>query len=125
MHSTLHRFRWRGFAGAALALATATSLTVASTSAEAQRARRGPTSEPIVSVYEVKTEPVRERVAAVGSGRALSQVTLTTRVAGVISEVLFQGGDRVEKDQVLVRLASEPEAIAVETAEAQRAQAFD
>jgi RND family efflux transporter MFP subunit len=94
--------------------------------AEAQRARRGgPPSETTVSTYTVKTEPVSERVAAVGSGRALSQVTLTTRVAGVISEIFFKGGDRVEKDQVLLKLASEPEAIAVETAEAQRAQAFD
>ncbi|WP_072395220.1 efflux RND transporter periplasmic adaptor subunit [Hyphomicrobium sp. CS1GBMeth3] len=125
MHSMLHPFRRSGLAGSALTLAAAASLTLASTSTEAQRTRRGPATEPIVSVYEVKTEPVRERVAAVGSGRALAQVTLTTRVAGVISEVLFKGGDRVEKDQVLVRLASEPEAIAVETAEAQRAQAFD
>src|SRR5690606_21634298 len=87
--------------------------------------RRGAATEAIVSVYDVKAEPVSERVAAVGSGRALAQVTLTTRVAGVISEVQFKGGDKVEKGQVLVKLASEPEAIAVETAEAQRAQAFD
>jgi RND family efflux transporter MFP subunit len=93
--------------------------------AEAQQRRRGPPTDTIVSVYEVKAEPVSERIAAVGSGRALEQVTLTTRVAGVISDVLFKGGDKVEKGQVLVKLASEPEAIAVETAEAQRAQAFD
>lgn len=93
--------------------------------AEAQRTRRGAATEAVVSVYDVKTEPATERVAAVGSGRAREQVTLTTRVAGVISDVLFKGGDRVEKNQVLIKLASEPEAIAVETAEAQRAQAFD
>jgi RND family efflux transporter MFP subunit len=92
--------------------------------AEAQRARRAP-GETIVSIHEVKMEPAVERVAAVGSGRAREQVTLTTRVAGVISEVLFEGGNKVEAGQVLLKLASEPEAIAVETAEAQRAQAFD
>lgn len=93
--------------------------------ADAQQRARRAAGETIVSVYEVKTEPAVERVAAVGSGRAREQVTLTTRVAGVISDVSFEGGNKVEAGQVVVKLASEPEAIAVETAEAQRAQAFD
>jgi RND family efflux transporter MFP subunit len=110
----------------ALALASATLLlTSFAPSADAQRTRRGPEGDAIVSVYEVKTAPVNERIAAVGSGRAREQVTLTTRVAGVISEVLFTGGAKVEAGQDLVKLASEPEAIAVETAAAQRSQAFD
>ncbi|CAN0510715.1 unnamed protein product, partial [Phaeothamnion confervicola] len=109
-----------------LALASAAAvLLLLATSADAQRARRGGApADTVVSVYDVKTEPVSERIAAVGSGRAQEQVTMTTRVAGVISEVMFKGGDKVEKGQVLVKLASEPEAIAVETADAQRAQAF-
>jgi len=94
-------------------------------SAEAQRPRRGAQSEPVVSLTTVQMQQVAERVAAVGSGQARQQVTLTTRVAGVISEVLFKGGDKVSKDQPLIRLAAEPEAIAVETAAAQRAQASD
>lgn len=94
--------------------------------AEAQRARRGGMEQdPVISTYDVKTAPANERVAAVGSGRARQQVTLTTRVAGVIQEVRFKGGDKVEAGQALVRLNAEPEAIAVETAEAQRQQAFD
>ncbi len=92
--------------------------------AEAQR-RRGGDTTPVVTAIEVKTERINERVAAVGSGRARQQVTLTTRVAGVISQVLFEGGAKVEAGQVLVKLNAEPEAIAVETAEAQRAQAND
>jgi len=87
--------------------------------------RRGSDAEPVVSLYDVSIAKVAERVAAVGSGQARQQVTLTTRVAGVISEILFKGGDKVAKDQPLVKLAAEPEAIAVETAEAQRAQASD
>lgn len=120
------RYRRSGLAAVTLGLASAAAaLSFMASGAEAQRVRRGQPTEAIVSVYDVQTQPVTERVAAVGSGRALAQVTLTTRVAGVISEVLFKGGDKVEKDQVLLKLASEPEAIAVETAEAQRAQAFD
>lgn len=92
--------------------------------AEAQR-RRGGDTIPVVSTVDVKTERINERVAAVGSGRARQQVTLTTRVAGVIGDVLFEGGQKVDAGQVLIKLNSEPEAIAVETAEAQRAQAFD
>ncbi len=92
--------------------------------AQAQR-RKGADAVPAVTTIDVKTEPVSERIAAVGSGRALQQVTLTTRVAGVISEVLFEGGQKVEAGQPLLKLNSEPEAIAVETADAQRAQAAD
>lgn len=125
MNSTSVRRRSRpGVLSLGLASAAAV-LSLLPSNAEAQRARRGAPTEAIISVYDVKTEPVSERIAAVGSGRARAQVTLTTRVAGVISDVQFTGGDKVEKDQVLVKLASEPEAIAVETAEAQRAQAFD
>lgn len=93
--------------------------------AEAQRAPRSIAGDPVVSVHDVKFERINERVAAVGSGRARQQITLTTRVAGVIAEVLFKGGDKVEAGQPLIRLSSEPEEIAVETAEAQRSQAFD
>jgi RND family efflux transporter MFP subunit len=92
--------------------------------AEAQR-RRGADRPPAVTLADVTVERINDRIAAVGSGRARQQVTLTTRVAGVISEVLFEGGSQVELDQPLVKLDSEPEAIAVETAEAQRAQAAD
>ncbi|WP_295555923.1 efflux RND transporter periplasmic adaptor subunit [uncultured Hyphomicrobium sp.] len=116
--------RLRRFARPAGLFSAAATLVLLTPAAEAQRVRRE-AAETIVSIYDVKAEPVSERVAAVGSGRAREQVTLTTRVAGVISEVLFKGGDKVEKGQVLAKLASEPEAIAVETAEAQRAQAFD
>jgi RND family efflux transporter MFP subunit len=92
--------------------------------AHAQR-RKGADLVPPVTAVEVKLQAVSERVAAVGSGRARQQVTLTTRVAGVIAEVMFEGGQKVEAGQALLKLNAEPEAIAVETAEAQRAQAAD
>jgi RND family efflux transporter MFP subunit len=103
------------------------ALVLASPDALAQRspgAGRGNQAS-IVTLAEVKVERMNERVAAVGSARARQQVTLTTRVAGVIAEVLFEGGQLVEANQPLVRLNNEPESIAVETAEAQRAQAAD
>ena len=90
-------------------------------------AQRGPggggrgAAAPAVTLADVKVARMNERIAAVGSARARQQVTLTTRVAGVIAEVLFEGGQLVEANQPLVKLNAEPEAIAVETAEAQRA----
>jgi multidrug efflux pump subunit AcrA (membrane-fusion protein) len=49
-------------------------------------------------LVETQVERINDRVAAVGSGRARQQVTLTTRVAGVITEVLFEGGSQVKRD---------------------------
>ena len=112
-------------ASALSAFAAALIVAAAITPAEAQRGRRGADVEPVISIYEVRTAPAIERVAAVGSGKARHQVNLTTRVAGVIDEVLFKGGDNVEAGQPLIRLNSDPEAIAVESAEAQRQQAAD
>jgi RND family efflux transporter MFP subunit len=117
-----------GLARLAFSLAIAVGgMALAGTAAHAQAQRgaaRG-SAAPAVTLGDVKLERMNERVAAVGSARARQQVTLTTRVAGVIEEVLFQGGQLVEANQPLVRLNAEPEKIAVETAEAQRAQASD
>ncbi len=117
--------RSRGCGQLAGLLGLVLTLLLLPSGAEAQRRRGGGDTTPVISAVEVKTERINERVAAVGSGRARQQVTLTTRVAGVIAEVLFEGGQKVEAGQVLVKLNAEPEAIAVETAEAQRAQAND
>jgi RND family efflux transporter MFP subunit len=103
----------------------AVAMLSASDNANAQRRGGRPDIAPAVTFVDVKLQRMNERVAAVGSGRARQQVTLTTRVAGVISEVLFEGGDTVQAGQPLVKLNAEPEAIAVETAEAQRSQAAD
>ncbi len=88
-------------------------------------AGRGANALTTVTSADVKLERINERVAAVGSARARAQVTLTTRVAGVIDKVLFEGGQIVEANAPLVELNAEPERIAVETAAAQRQEAAD
>lgn len=91
----------------------------------AQRAGKRGDIAPAVTLADVKIQRMNQRVAAVGSGRARQQVTLTTRVAGVIDKVLFDGGQLVEANQGLIQLNADTEAIAVETAQAQRAEAAD
>ncbi|HVZ04538.1 efflux RND transporter periplasmic adaptor subunit [Hyphomicrobium sp.] len=98
---------------------------LATAAVHAQRAGKRGDILPAVTLADVKIQRMNQRVAAVGSGRARQQVTLTTRVAGVIDKVMFEGGQLVEANQGLVQLNADTEAIAVETAQAQRAQAAD
>jgi RND family efflux transporter MFP subunit len=110
----------------ALMLAAACSILMITTgTADAQRGRGRAVGPPPVTLVDVQLVPINERVAAVGSGRARRQVTIATRHAGVVEKVLFEGGSMVDANQPLVQLRAETEQIAVETAEAQRAQAAD
>ncbi len=121
--------RLRCWPGSLLALAAVSAgLLAVAPEASAQRApgaARGANALTPVTLTDVKIERINERIAAVGSARARQQVTMTTRVAGVIDKVMFEGGQMVEANQPLVQLNAEAEAIAVETAEAQRQQAAD
>ncbi len=114
----------RNTAAAALFMAVVSFALVVSFETSAQR-QRGRDTTPPVTISKVVFEALNDRVAAVGSGRSRRQVTVSTRVAGVIDKVLFEGGQNVTAGQPLIQLSAEPEAIAVETAEAQRAQAAD
>ncbi len=100
-------------------------LLLAATDADAQRRKGRTAAAPPVTLFDVQVVPLNERIAAVGSGRARRQVTITTRQPGIVEKVLFQGGEMVKAQQPLVQLRSETEQIAVETAEAQNAQAAD
>jgi len=110
----------------ALLLTAACSLLVMATGfADAQNRRREGRQTPPVTLADIQLVPVNQRVAAVGSGRARRQVTITTRFAGLVQNVNFKGGGTVQADQPLIQLHAETEKIAVETAAAQRAQAAD
>lgn len=65
------------------------------------------------------------RVQSVGTAEALRSVTLFAPTAGLVTEVLFATGDRVEEGQPLLRLDAREEAIAVEKAEIALQQARD
>jgi RND family efflux transporter MFP subunit len=110
----------------ALVLALACGLLLSAiTDANAQRRKGRAATAPPVTLFDVQVVPINERIAAVGSGRARRQVTITTRQPGIVEKVLFAGGELVKAQQPLVQLRAETEQIAVETAEAQNAQAAD
>lgn len=78
--------------------------------------RRGPATNRVV-VVKVAMETIDDRVAAVGTGRAIRSLTISSQVAGVIDAVLFKSGEAVQAGQKLVQLESEAEDIAVKLAQ--------
>jgi len=70
-----------------------------------------------VIVAEVALRTIGNRVAAVGSGRALRSLTLTANVTGIIDSIGFTPGETVKEGKPLVILQSEAEGIAVRQAE--------
>ncbi|GHC63991.1 efflux RND transporter periplasmic adaptor subunit [Limoniibacter endophyticus] len=76
----------------------------------------GPVAARVV-VAPVQTGRVDSRLSAIGTGRALSAVSLTPFSPGRITEIVVKAGDKVEAGDVIARLDSEVEEIAVEKAQ--------
>ncbi len=78
-----------------------------------------------VSVRAVEARKVEYVVTAVGSVDAFEEVSITSRVTGVVEAVLFKEGDRVAKGAVLAEIEPRRFQLAVAQAQAQfdRAQA--
>ncbi|MCB1956962.1 MAG: efflux RND transporter periplasmic adaptor subunit [Rhodocyclaceae bacterium] len=87
--------------------------------AEGRRGRRGGGGNRQVRVVtaEVKMRTIDNRVAAVGTGRALRSLTLSADVSGVIEKVAFTAGKPVKEGEALVILESQAQAIAVKLAQ--------
>ncbi|MDH3235177.1 MAG: efflux RND transporter periplasmic adaptor subunit [Alphaproteobacteria bacterium] len=82
-----------------------------------RRGRRGRGGPARVVVATVELRTIGNRVAAVGTGRALRSLTLTANVTGIIEDVRFFAGEVVKEGQPLVILQSEAERIAVRQTE--------
>lgn len=59
---------------------------------------------------------IADRVAAIGDGQAIRAVTVLPETPGRVTEVRVQSGQRVQEGDVLLRLDSEAETIALERA---------
>ncbi len=71
-----------------------------------------------VVVTSAKIEPVTDQVEALGTLRANEAITLTATVSQAVTAVNFEDNARVEKDQVLVVMASGEEKAQLEQARA-------
>ncbi len=108
-----------GTGGGTAAKSGGTSATGGSTARRGagRRGRRGRGSQVArVVVAEVALRTIGNRVAAVGTGRALRSLTLTANVTGIIDEIRFTAGQAVKEGEPLVILQSEAERIAVRQA---------
>jgi len=84
--------------------------------------QRAPQAVNIVP-HEVGYETDTVRVEAVGTARARASATIQAEVAGEVVAVNFTAGDKVSRGDVLIRLESRAEQLAVEQAEVARADA--
>jgi RND family efflux transporter MFP subunit len=83
--------------------------------AAGQRRRGGVANRVVVAKVEAQT--IGDRVAAVGTGRAIRSLTISSDVAGAIEEIRFRPGEAVKAQAPLVKLRSEAEEIAVKLAQ--------
>jgi membrane fusion protein (multidrug efflux system) len=73
-----------------------------------------------VTTAIAKKEKWQPVISVVGSLRALQGVTVSTDMAGIVSEILFASGTEVKKGQALVKLDSTQEQAHLRSAEARR-----
>ncbi|MGD1018159.1 MAG: efflux RND transporter periplasmic adaptor subunit [Verrucomicrobiia bacterium] len=73
-----------------------------------------------VTTTVAKRERWQPALSAVGSLRAVNGVTVSTDLAGIISQISFQSGTAVKKGDLLVKLDSQQEEAQLRSAEARR-----
>ena len=71
-----------------------------------------------VTTTIVKRERWQPTLKAVGSLKAVNGVTISTDLAGIVSEIAFQSGASVKKGELLIRLDSKQEEAQLRSAEA-------
>lgn len=81
-----------------------------------QQRRRGPGSTRVV-VAKVEVQTIGDRVAAIGTGRAVRSLTVAADVSGFIEQIKFTPGQQVKAGDAVVKLRSEAEEIAVKLAQ--------
>ncbi|MBI1619662.1 efflux RND transporter periplasmic adaptor subunit [Aquamicrobium zhengzhouense] len=70
----------------------------------------------LVIASQIETSTINDRLVAIGTGKALNSVSVTPFSSGRLTEFLVQSGSQVEAGDVIARLDSEVEEIAVERA---------
>lgn len=73
-------------------------------------------SRTLVVTDAATPDRTRDRLRVIGTGQAVSTVAIHPDASGLITEVRFRSGDRVQQGQVLAVLQSDAETVAVERA---------
>ena len=76
---------------------------------------------PPISVTAATAEPAqwRRKIKAIGTLVAFQEVDVTTEVSGVVTDIKFDSGDRVEQSELLVEFDSRTEIANLKSAQAQ------
>lgn len=74
-------------------------------------------SATLVSLANVKSGTVNDRMNAIGNGEAIQSVVVTPQASGLISEILVSSGQTVKKGDVLARLDDDEQVIEQEKAQ--------
>jgi len=70
----------------------------------------------VVVTSRIATATINDRLSAIGTGRALSSVSVTPFTTGRLTEILVESGARIEAGDTLANLDSEAEEIALDRA---------
>ena len=122
-------FGWEAYKTGRLAEVPVIGSYVGKPSGETQQAATGrgrrDQGPVVVDVDTVKTARIVEIHEAVGTARAYESITVTAKVAGVIQEIRFQEGQKVNAGDVLLRLDADERRADIEAAvaESRRAEA--
>ncbi|MGP0171740.1 efflux RND transporter periplasmic adaptor subunit [Pseudomonas sp. NCHU5208] len=76
-----------------------------------------------ISAAAAIEQPWQGRLPAIGTLKAYQGVDLSAEVEGIVREVLFESGQKVQRGQALIQLDSEVERASLATAEAERSLA--
>ena len=85
----------------------------------------GPGGSVNVITAKVSSDDGGATVTSLGTAKAARSVAVTPQITGIVAEVAFEPGSRVEEGQVLVRLEDEEQQVAVDRARVSLAQAQD
>lgn len=88
----------------------------------AENSAPAPRPAPAVKISTLKTEPVQNRVQALGTLLARESIDISSNVSEKITAVHFKDGDKVTKGQLLVTLQQDEEAAQLNSARADLAE---
>jgi membrane fusion protein (multidrug efflux system) len=84
-----------------------------------QASKSGPPPPAVSTAIATRTK-WQPAMSAVGSLKAVNGVTISTDLAGIVSEIAFQSGGRVKKGDLLIKLDSQQEQAQLRSAQARR-----